>query len=331
LDWVIPPVGPGGGGATTISRFISEFNNRGVSQRISIYAEHAIDIQNQRKILREYFRIPLNIEIHIYSENLTSYAVIATAWQTFSASVRKKSLLQPILFLQDKEDLFEPFGDSQILISKSLPKFGLCISAGTWLRKYAIENGIFNTTPFDFGVDEIYFPPSTKSKNRLVVYHQPEKPRRLPALTTATLETLYFKAPQIQILVVGSKIIDNNLYYAKQLGVLEPQILASLYRKSNIGLVFSGSNASLTPYEMLACGTNVITNIGDNSEWLGNFSSLYYCEKDPIQIANRIIELNSLEYIATPDVPTWEKVIDSFFSKFINEVRLTDYRVIFDA
>jgi hypothetical protein len=95
--------------------------------------------------------------------------------------------------------------------------------------------------------------------------------------------------------------------------------------------VFSGSNASLTPYEMLACGTNVITNIGDNSEWLGNFSSLYYCEKDPIQIANRIIELNSLEYIATPDVPTWEKVIDSFFSKFINEVRLTDYRVIFDA
>ena len=53
LDWVIAPVGLGGGGATTISRFISEFNNRGVSQRISIYAEHAIDIQNQRKILRE--------------------------------------------------------------------------------------------------------------------------------------------------------------------------------------------------------------------------------------------------------------------------------------
>ena len=41
-------------------------------------------------------------------------------------------------------------------------------------------------------------------------------------------------------------------------GVLSPQQLADLYRTVSVGMVFSATNYSMIPSEMMACGCPVI-------------------------------------------------------------------------
>jgi glycosyltransferase involved in cell wall biosynthesis len=53
-------------------------------------------------------------------------------------------------------------------------------------------------------------------------------------------------------------------------GILPLERLAELYSQCDAALVFSFSNVSLLPLEIMACGCPVVSNGGANVEWLLN-------------------------------------------------------------
>ena len=57
LNWVVPEMGPGSGGHTTIFRFISNLERLGVHSRVYLYmSPNFQDNASIRKFLKEYFR-----------------------------------------------------------------------------------------------------------------------------------------------------------------------------------------------------------------------------------------------------------------------------------
>ena len=199
----------------------------------------------------------------------------------------------------------------------ALPRFDFVITAGSWLGE-TLTTPNQNVVSFYFGADQIYFPPLRYEKRHLIVFHQPEKPRRMPNLVSAFLTEFHQKYPEWKITVVGSTLRDINLKFANQVGVLEPTQLAEIYRRGTFGLVLSATNASLIPLEMLSAGLPVITNSGPNSQWLGSYSGLFYSRPTVESLIDTFEGSVKEKSPITEKVPDWDAQLDEFWSKFRN-------------
>lgn len=85
LNWVVPEMGPGSGGHTTIFRFISNLERLGFHSRVYLYmSPNFQDNASIRKFLKEYF--PLLVpEVEVYcdvSQMKFAHATVATSWTT---------------------------------------------------------------------------------------------------------------------------------------------------------------------------------------------------------------------------------------------------------
>lgn len=318
IIWIVPPIGKGGGGATTISRFINYFQELGLPQEIQIYSEHIVDLNSQKSVWK-YLGVSSNINVGLYNLIQSPDIIIATAWQTYVPSIRISLRDRRILFLQDDERSFEATGDVTNIINLALNQYDFVITAGSWLKKTLTGRNQV-AIDFNFGADQIYFPPIRHRKRHLVVYHQPDKPRRMGNLISAFLLEFHKKYPQWKITVVGSTLRDPNLGFADQLGILEPIRLAELYRNGSLGLVLSATNASLIPFEMLASGMPVITNSGPNSEWLGKISGLFY-SIPTVEALLKTFESDLYgKTVEIGKIPNWESQLDLFWQKFKTEM-----------
>jgi O-antigen biosynthesis protein len=332
LIWVIPPVDAGGGGATTISRFIKAFHSSGVLQEIHVLFESIPNMEYQKNILRHHFRIPYGIAIKQCTDEFLGEFVVATAWQTFVTAISKTSFDKRILFLQDDERAFEPKGDVSNLIENSLPLFSIAFTAGDWLMDLA-RPYIPNVFSFQFGVDSIYtdiFRGDNRTKT-LVAFHQPGKPRRMGALVESALDEFHQRNPSWRILTLGSSDTHSKFDWMENLGVLNPIDLSTVYSAADMGLVLSATNNSLVPLEMLASGMVVITNSGLNTEWMGSRPNLLYCS------ANTTAIVKTLEFAAAQSplrgsnsIPLWEEVIDDFISGLRETPSVSHFSSLFD-
>jgi len=61
-------------------------------------------------------------------------------------------------------------------------------------------------------------------------------------------------------------------------GILPLEKLPELYSQCDAALVFSFSNVSLLPLEIMACGCPVVCNSGPNVEWLINKDNAFLVE-----------------------------------------------------
>jgi glycosyltransferase involved in cell wall biosynthesis len=324
ISWICLPSTAEGGGITTISRFVSFLESIGLEQEIIIYAGGKwFDIESQRKVL--YNQLGISRRVNILSStdiDRVDYAV-ATGWQSwgYATSVSEKS--RRMVFLQDDETLFEPYGDSQILIKKLLPEFNDCISFGSWLETIALKSGVRNTGHFRAGVDEIYFNSPLPRKKQIVFYFQPEKNRRLPGLTLQVAQQLKKKLPNWSIVLFGSSGITKFESGIINLGVLNKLELSSLYRRSSIGVVFSASNASLLPLEMVSCGLHVVSNDGENVEWIDfNHEVIKFTTAEPEQIIDEIMKLVRDEHQKLRKdvtISPWEFLIKECVNDFVEK------------
>jgi O-antigen biosynthesis protein len=292
MNWLIVPISPEGGGAKTISRFIKFFDELEIKQNVLIWtATGIIDLDGQKEIWRNHLGINEKIGIMPYKSEEVDGFVIATAWQTAIPSMMLAEKNRRLYFIQDDERTFEAVGDSSNLVQMAIQEFSFAITAGPWLERIAIESGISASTHFNFAADKIYSSGKNRKENTLVCYFQPGKPRRMSALLMATLDVLCTIKPEIEIILVGGGISSTVNRNIRNLGVLLPIDLATVYNSSSVGLVLSATNASLIPYEMRACGVGVVTNVGEHSEWLGNDLGIKYVAADPILLANAICEI----------------------------------------
>ena len=67
--------------------------------------------------------------------------------------------------------------------------------------------------------------------------------------------------------------------------------LCDVYSQCDFCLVFSMTNLSLLPFEIMASGSVVMSNYGENNEWLLTEENSILVQADPDEIANRMAEI----------------------------------------
>jgi glycosyltransferase involved in cell wall biosynthesis len=121
---------------------------------------------------------------------------------------------------------------------------------------------------FDFAYDpEIYSPgPAAKrDERRIAFYARAATDRRAVDLGLLALELLAARVGELQVDLFGNpKRFRPQRFPCTDRGVLTPVQLAELYRRATLGMVFSTTNHSLIPLEMMACGLPVVDLDSEN-------------------------------------------------------------------
>lgn len=325
IVWIVPPASEYGGGFRTISRFVRLFDRYGVNQQILIHHPYSDpNLELQRKIWSINFSIPNSVPIDKSNTKfLKNSIVIATGWQTLAFVIRHVKKSARVWFVQDLETLFHITGSLTAAIEESFMEFEYAITAGSWLKEECMKRGIHQVEAFHFGVDELYFQNSSLAslKNpNIVCYFQIEKEWRGSLFLLEILKSVLEKNPDWSATLVGDDYAErlNLPANISAAGRLSPVELSNLYAESSIGLCISFSNASLVPFEMMKSGLPVLTNIGENNEWLNrdNDENLIFAhatyENFSAELNKLIIKINH-GWIPTPSViPSWDDVMENF-------------------
>lgn len=263
IAWVIPGLIIGGGGHRNILRaayFLQQFGHR-----IELYfigterdpAEIKADIQ------KHFY--PLDCPVHLFEGRIAPADVVfATHWSTVQAALTARSVAREIMyFVQDFEPHFAPMGTEYILAENTY-RMGLYhITSGPWCEALLRREFNADADHFKFPVDRsIYLPrPRTKSNRNLVYFAKPEMPRRCFELGVMALRDFHRLMPDVEIIMFGSPHLRHQ-HFDFPVTILDivPTLdgLAKMYSNADVGLVFSTTNPSLIPYEMMACGLPVV-------------------------------------------------------------------------
>lgn len=270
ISWIIPDFGLGAGGHMTIFRMVEQLDTFGHRQTLWI--------QNPRnypsgakalKTIREHYRkVGDKVAVRFLPDDvrqLSGDAVIATDCWTVFPAIAATNFKERFYFIQDYEPYFHPVGSNH-LIAESTYRFGLsALCAGEWLLRKAEQHGMW-ARKWELASDpEYYFPGAERVKKpadaryRIVFYCRGYTPRRATDLAMAGLEELWRRRHDFEVLMFGEAPQGKQCNFAHtELGILPPQNLGTLYRGADIGVVFSTTNYSLIPLEMMACNLPVV-------------------------------------------------------------------------
>jgi len=285
LTWFIPPVGRGSGGHLNIFRFIAMLERRGFDCRIVICHEpRPVTTEAARQEISEWF-FPLAAAVYLHpAEGIpATHFAIATGWQTAYPVRAFKGCIQPLYFVQDYEPWFQGVG-SIAAFAEDTYHFGFpAITAGDWLAGLLAEKYGMQTFPVGFGVDhELYHPhPKTQKQTgkHVFFYARPPTERRGFELGMLALQRLNELLPDITVHFAGWPMGRYRIPFRHvDHGILPLEKLPELYSQCDAALVFSFSNVSLLPLEIMACGCPVVCNSGPNVEWLINKDNAFLVE-----------------------------------------------------
>lgn len=287
INWVIPSFSLGSGGHLNIFRFISYLE--GAGYRVNIIIDDIIlgkkGLLIKEKICENF--IPLNADVFVGIENAPpAYATFATSWTTAYSVKSFRSTKYKFYFVQDFEPYFYPMSTSSVLAENTY-KFGFFgITAGDWISKILSSQYGMECRHIGFSYDkDEYFPAqlshSSTSQYRVFFYARPPTSRRLFELGFLALRKLALLRSDVQIVFAGWDLNPYELdFNCEDLGVVKLNALSDVYRSCDLGLVFSMTNLSLLPLELMACGVPVVSNRGENVEWLLNDKVCAFVEND---------------------------------------------------
>jgi glycosyltransferase involved in cell wall biosynthesis/SAM-dependent methyltransferase len=316
ITWVIPELIIGGGGHRNILRaayFLSQFGHD-----ISLYFTGTNeDPQSIKRKIQEHF-YPLDCPVHLFSGRVDPADVVfATHWSTVSAALTARdTAIEIMYFVQDFEPAFAPMS-SEYVLAENTYRLGLYhITSGPWCEVVLRRDFNAEADHFRFPVDRaIYYPRTrTKRNTNLIFFAKPEMPRRCFELGVMALREFHKLRPEVEIIMFGSKNARTHSYdFPVTIRDVLPTLddLAEMYSNGDIGLVFSTTNPSLIPYEMMACGLPVVDLArGDNAVNYGGRSDIALLadplpEKMAIQIARLLDDsaecsqrrVNGIEFI----------------------------------
>jgi glycosyltransferase involved in cell wall biosynthesis len=299
IGWIVPGLVIGGGGHRNIFRCAYHLEQRG--HDVSLYF---IDIAEQdetiRRIVRTHFySFGGHIGVFDADSAAQSDVLMATHWSTvkFAEDVKNK-VGEIIYFVQDFEPSFSPMGSEYILAEATYRKGLYAITSGIWCEKFLCNNFAMEADHFQFPIDRsVYFDTKTTPRsNRIIFFAKPGVARRCFELGVEALERFHRLRPDVEIAFFGA---DDAAHYktdfpVTQLGLL-PTIgdLATLYRSSRMGIVFSTTNPSLVPYEMMACGLPIcdLGRPGNEQNYGDRFDLARLVNPDPSIMAVEIAAL----------------------------------------
>ncbi|BAB76187.1 glycosyltransferase [Anabaena sp. FACHB-709] len=284
INWYVPPFENAFyGGVMTILRTADYLHQHGkIKQRFLICGDSNAEVMltkitNAFPNLNTAEVIILNSMEAIQNIPPSDFS-IATLWTTAYVLLKVNNTGLKFYFIQDFEPLFYPAG-STYAQAEATYRFGFYGIANTIsLRKIYETEYAGIATHFTPCVDtKVFYPDSSIRKNdtskRVFFYGRPGHPRNgfeLAVEAMRKLKTRY--GSQIEILSAGANwnpkeyglegVIEN-------LGLLSYEETGNLYRSCHIGLsMMMTKHPSYLPFEMMACGVLVVSNINSSTQWL---------------------------------------------------------------
>lgn len=308
LHWVIPDFSRGSGGHMTIFRMIRYLELFGHHCKIWIENPvfHSTSSEAWEEIVK-YFRC-VKADVAFIEDGFFEAqgdAVIATGWSTAFLAHQAQGFAGKFYFVQDHEPEFYPTGSERLLAQESY-SLGLdCICASPWLDQIMSETYGLWARHFFLAYDhETYFikdgdahaqrfAPATKGPLKVAVYARDHTARRCVTLALMALEALAAQRQDFEVHFFGQDALPFNKtpFPAISHGVLDAPHLAKLYNDCHVGICFSGTNYSLVPQEMMACGLPVLELNGESTRAIFPSEVVTLGGPDPLDIADKLAQL----------------------------------------
>lgn len=263
IDWLVPNLLIGGGGHRNIIRAAHYLQMFGHDVAMHFMGTDKDDGELEYLVCRHFY--PFEGEIRRYDGRLRqSDVILATHWTTVGAALDARAQTGEVMyFVQDFEPLFYPMGSDHVLAENTYRQGLYCICSGPWCEHRLKADYGSEADHFRFPVDrDVYQPRPRRSRGPTIAFFaKPEMPRRCFEIGAMALSRLHRMRPDVKIVLYGSRQLRRQLldFRATVLEVV-PTIedLAQLYSDADLGMVFSTTNPSLVPYEMMASGCPVL-------------------------------------------------------------------------
>ncbi|MCB8839396.1 glycosyltransferase [Aurantimonas sp. VKM B-3413] len=279
LHWVVPDFYPGGGGHMTIFRMVRALSLKGHRQTVWLHGArvHETGAEAFDDIVKHYRT--LNAEVRWIDEpdfaTVAGDAVIATDWGSVFPARAMRNVKRCFYFVQDYEPFFRPRGTESLLAEST---YGLdvdCLCASPWLAQTMETQFGRWARFFHLAADrDIYAPAPTAGADpaagtapdgaahslpRIAFYARGHTARRAVELGHLALEVLASRGHCFLVDFFGTdRPVETAPFAFVDHGLMSGADLADLYREATIGVVFSATNYSLVPQEMMACGLPVV-------------------------------------------------------------------------
>lgn len=303
IHWIIPDFAKGAGGHQTIFRMVKYLEEFGHRQTIWLQngdtqvppAERLSDIQAWYQLIENVHVLHLPADVSAISGDV----VIATdCWTAYPARQMSK-FKERFYFIQDYEPYFHAMGELY-LVAEQTYSFGFsALCAGKWLHEKALETGMWSAQ-WDLSNDSAIYKPRPSSdcgrQNgpiKIAFYARRYTPRRAVELGLVALEILSSRDFDFEVLLFGEDDLDISEYSFnhQQIGIVSPEKLAELYCGSDVGLVFSTTNYSLVPLEMMGCDLPVIEVDVESTRAAFPQDTVEFAKPNPTDIADTIERL----------------------------------------
>lgn len=266
IHWIISEPREGLGGFSTIFRLAKELSTLGHRNVFHcVFPSLMKDSEDLRASLRQWFALD-GCEVYVSSpgdiRGIRGDVCIATEYRTAYFAATVSGVWRRLYLVQDFEPLFFPVG-TQYLLAEGSYKLPLTpVAASKWLAGRLQEYYPEPVSWFSLGVQHTTYRRAEgghENKPRIAFYLREHTHRRCAELGWLAFELLARRLPGLEVHCFGqpSTRLDAQ-FKCVQHGVLSPAQLASLYQKVRVGVVFSPTNHSLIPAEMMACGLPVV-------------------------------------------------------------------------
>jgi glycosyltransferase involved in cell wall biosynthesis len=298
IHWVIPDFLPGAGGHMTIFRIAHLLGQFGHRQTMWIQNPSAHQSEGEAMATMVRHFQPAAVDIRFLPDDvseITGDAIIATdRWTVFPVAAMSK-FYRRFYFVQDHETQFYPAGSHSLLTEYTYSLGFDCLCAGEWLHRLMGERDQWSMK-WNLASDRsVYHPPMDdrpRETNRIAFYSRLTTPRRAVELGMLALEELARWGYDFHVDFFGADMIPLDLPYRyTQHGIASSQTLGDLYRRSTIGVVFSATNHSLLPREMMACKLPVVELDVDSISSVFPEGTLARAAPHPTAIADQIAKL----------------------------------------
>lgn len=305
IHWIVPHFGPGAGGITTIMRFVQGFSKMGhrCTVWVNILPVHDADEDVDYKGIIENHYFPVDASFLVLPKDhnqickIAGDILIATDRYTCFPARAMSNFIRRFYFVQDQEEMFYPVG-SEYFLTESTYKFGFdCLCAGKWLANSMRTKYGAWAYSWDLAVDHSKYFPSDHNGSahlipRIACYARHVTSRRCVELMLVALDIAASKGIEFEVDFFGWPLNLSKVQYSfVDHGIISENGLADIYRGATIGIVFSATNYSLIPKEMMACGLPVIELSTESIRQEFDQDCIEMCPPDPVSIAKSICEL----------------------------------------
>lgn len=303
IHWVIPDFTAGGGGHMTIFRMIHFLEVAGHKQTIWINnpSLHQTPDDAYETIIKHFQHFAGAVRFVDDSfKNITGDAVIATDCWTVAPAMSVSGVKRRFYFVQDFEPSFHALGANYLVAEETYKQDIDCICAGPWLSSLMHEKYGRWARHFWLAADtRVYNPGPTRPKNdipRIAVYARHFTERRAVELAFLALEILASEGHIFAVDFFGAPLSFSSAPFEYvDYGVASAENLADIFRGADIGLVFSATNYSLVPQEMMASGLPIVELDGDSTRAVFPEDVVTFAKPHPRRIAAALANLLASE------------------------------------